>query len=104
LYVLGDRHPLLAKGLELAANMTNFGAALRAVEPMHDGPYIHGRRATDELERDDWLHGAEEETEDPLVCDPPAGVLRVGNVHCRIAGALLDDLVWGRCGAIEVPM
>jgi hypothetical protein len=65
-------------------------------------PYIRGRRVADELARADWLHGAEEKTKDPLVRDPLAGVLRIGDVHGGIAHALLYGLVRGRCGAIEV--
>jgi hypothetical protein len=50
--------------------MTNVGATLRVVKSVHGGPYIHGRHAANKLAGDDGLHGAEEETEDPLVHDP----------------------------------
>jgi hypothetical protein len=53
LHVPGSRHPLLAKGLKLAINMTNIGAASRIVPPMHGGPYIHRRRAANKLASDD---------------------------------------------------
>jgi hypothetical protein len=42
LHVLGSGHPLLAKRLELATNMTNVGATMRAIEPVHGGPDVHG--------------------------------------------------------------
>jgi hypothetical protein len=71
---------------------------------MHGGPYVHGRCAANKLARDDRLHGAEEEAEDPLVCDPLAGVLRVGDIHVGIVGAFLDGLCRGRYGAVEVVM
>jgi hypothetical protein len=29
----------------LATNMTNVSVALRAVQPVHGGPYVHGQRA-----------------------------------------------------------
>jgi hypothetical protein len=48
--------------------------------------------------------GAEEEAEDPLVHDPPPGVLRVGDVHGGIAGSLLDGLCQGHGGAVEMAM
>jgi hypothetical protein len=58
----------------------------------------------DMLAGDDWLHGAEEEAEDPLVRDPPAGVLRVWDIHGGIASALLDGLCRGRIGAVKMAM
>jgi hypothetical protein len=84
--------------------MTNVGATLRAVEPVHGGPDVHGRCTANELAGDDRLHGAEEEAEDPLVRDPLAGVLRVGGVHGGIGSALLDGLCRGCSGAIKMAM
>jgi hypothetical protein len=69
---------------------------------MHSGLDILGRRAANELAGDDWLHGSEEEAEDPLVHDPPAGVLWVGDIHDSIAGALLDGLCWGHSSAVKM--
>jgi hypothetical protein len=71
MHVLGSGHPLLVKRLELATKMMNVGATtLRAIQPVHGGPDVHGRRAANELAGYDWLHGAEEEAEDPPVRDP----------------------------------
>jgi hypothetical protein len=84
--------------------MMNVGTTLRVVLLVHGGPYVRGRRAANELASDDRLHGAKEETEDPLVRDPPAGVLWVGDIHGGIAGALLDGLCRSRCSAIEVAL
>jgi hypothetical protein len=70
---------------------------------VHGGPYVHGQHASIKLAGDDRLHGAEE-AEDPLVHDPPAGVLRVGDVHDGIAGALLDGLCRGYGSAVERAM
>jgi hypothetical protein len=45
LHVLGRGHPLLAKILELATNMTNIGATLCTVQVVHGGPDVRGRHA-----------------------------------------------------------
>jgi hypothetical protein len=42
----------------LATNMTNVGVTLRAVQPVHGGPYVHGRIAANKLAGNDGLHGS----------------------------------------------